>query len=98
MLNTLFPPWGLLLLTNVALLLGLWPLIEAAETSSACDKLLEATVLLRWEAPGDLTVGTLRAEKAAAGLRLMVSPDNLVRLQGLQRCKCTSNHPVACGS
>ena len=80
-----------MLLTNVALLLGLWPIFEAAETSSACDKLLEATVVLRLEAPGDLTVGTLRAEKAAAGLRLMVSPDNLVRLEGLQRYACELN-------
>lgn len=83
MVNTLFPPWALLLSTNLALLLALWPLIEAAEISSACDELLEATVVLRQDAPGDPEIGKRRSGKA--GRCLLVSPDHLVRLHGLQR-------------
>ena len=67
MLNTLFPPWGLLAATNFALLMGIWPLIEAGEASSACTQLLAATAVLRWELQEEGSTAVADSAAAAGG-------------------------------
>lgn len=89
MLNTIFPPWGLLLGTNGFVLLGLWPLFEAAQASSACDNLLAATSVLR-EHPAE-------ADDVPQERVPMVPPDDLVRLDGLQRYAAELNRSQGFG-
>ena len=88
MLNTLFPPWGLLLSTNVALVLGMWPLIEVAQASSACDRLLIATSLLREKTAANGAELATDSESRSVTIHSrvpIVSPEELIRVEGLQR-------------
>lgn len=92
-INTIFPPWGLLAATNVALMLGIWPLIEVAQASSACDRLLIATSLLRKQ---PAATGADSATSSSSRVPI-VPPDELIRINGLQRYAAELNRSQGFG-